>query len=59
MPAMREELEPVESIVRARVPMRRVGRREEVAQAVLFLASDDSYYISGHTLLVDGGLTLR
>ena len=55
MPAMREELDPVENIVRARVPMRRVGRREEVAQAVLFLASDDASYITGTELVVDGG----
>lgn len=39
----------------ARVPMRRVGEVEDVSHAVLFLASDESSYISGAELTVDGG----
>jgi NAD(P)-dependent dehydrogenase (short-subunit alcohol dehydrogenase family) len=39
----------------AKVPMGRVGRREEVGYAVLFLASDEASYITGTELVVDGG----
>lgn len=41
-----------------RVPMKRAGTSEDVAQAVLFLASDAAAYITGHTLTVDGGLAM-
>ncbi len=40
-----------------RTPAKRLGEPEDVVGAVLFLASDLSGYISGHTLMVDGGLT--
>ncbi|WP_445504720.1 SDR family NAD(P)-dependent oxidoreductase [Microvirga sp. G4-2] len=40
---------------RARTPMSRLGRPEDVASAALFLASDEATYITGENLLVDGG----
>jgi NAD(P)-dependent dehydrogenase (short-subunit alcohol dehydrogenase family) len=39
------------------VPMGRFGLAEEMAKAALFLASDDSSYITGAEFLVDGGIT--
>ena len=40
----------------SRIPMRRFGRPEEVAAAVRFLASEESSYITGSVLKVDGGI---
>jgi NAD(P)-dependent dehydrogenase (short-subunit alcohol dehydrogenase family) len=41
-----------------RTPLRgRIGEAEDIAQAALWLASDDAGFVSGHTLVVDGGLT--
>jgi dihydroanticapsin dehydrogenase len=40
-----------------RVPLQRQGRPEEIAAAVAFLASEDASYITGHALVIDGGMT--
>ncbi len=45
------------ALIRA-VPMRRLGRPEDVAAAIAFLAGEDAGYITGQTLSVSGGLTM-
>lgn len=48
--------EKVLDSVRERTPMRRLGRPEDIAYAYLFLASDESTFITGTVIPVDGGL---
>jgi 3-oxoacyl-[acyl-carrier protein] reductase len=49
--------EAVKEEARKRIPAKRLGTPDEVAAAVLFLASGSAAYITGQTLTVDGGLT--
>ncbi len=46
-----------EALIKA-IPFRRLGRPEEVADAVAFFASDRATYITGQVLSVSGGLTM-
>jgi NAD(P)-dependent dehydrogenase (short-subunit alcohol dehydrogenase family) len=39
------------------IPMRRIGKPEEAAAAAVWLCSDESSYLTGHSLIVDGGMT--
>ncbi|HEV2993275.1 MAG TPA: SDR family oxidoreductase [Acidimicrobiia bacterium] len=51
--------EPAEDAAAAQVPLQRLGVPEDVAHAALFLASDLASWITGHTLVVDGGALIR
>jgi 3-oxoacyl-[acyl-carrier protein] reductase len=42
----------------ARIPLKRLGTADDVAHAVVFLASDEAAYITGHVLAVNGGMYL-
>jgi 3-oxoacyl-[acyl-carrier protein] reductase len=48
--------EKAKETLRSMIPMERLGRPEDVAEAVLFLVSDASSYITGHVLNVNGGI---
>ncbi|MEX0612968.1 MAG: 3-oxoacyl-[acyl-carrier-protein] reductase [Pirellulales bacterium] len=47
----------LDEFVKTRIPAKRLGEADEVADAVLYLASDSAAYITGEVLTIDGGLT--
>jgi 3-oxoacyl-[acyl-carrier protein] reductase len=49
--------EEIIASVNHRIPLKRMGQPLDIADAVLFLASDAAGYITGQVLTVDGGLT--
>jgi NAD(P)-dependent dehydrogenase (short-subunit alcohol dehydrogenase family) len=51
--------EPQEERTASLMPMRRLGEVEDIAEAAVFLASDRSSWITGHTLVVDGGALIN
>jgi NAD(P)-dependent dehydrogenase (short-subunit alcohol dehydrogenase family) len=51
-----EQIEDFKSGITSQVPLGRIGLSEEIAKPALFLASDDSSYISGIELTVDGSM---
>jgi NAD(P)-dependent dehydrogenase (short-subunit alcohol dehydrogenase family) len=51
-----EQATAIKAQFAAAVPLNRLGRPDEIAAAALFLASDDSSFVAGAELSVDGGL---
>ena len=47
----------IQDEVKKRVPVKRLGEADEIADAVLYLASDSAAYLTGQVLTIDGGLT--
>ena len=52
------DMEPGEKILGAKIPMQRMGTAAELAAAVCFFLSNDASFITGQTLIVDGGETI-
>jgi len=46
-------------LFKAQYPLRRVGKPEDIANAIRFLCSDEAAFITGHALVVDGGITIQ
>ena len=58
MTAVWEQMPDAFEPIAEAIPLGRIGEPEEVAEVILFLASDRASYVTGQTLLVDGGVSL-
>ncbi|CAM3698115.1 MULTISPECIES: SDR family NAD(P)-dependent oxidoreductase [Sphingobacterium] len=58
-PMNQQTPEDIKNAIAAAVPLKRIGEAEEIANAIVFLASSGASYISGSYLAVDGGVTIR
>ncbi len=61
-PMLRRSMEvspAVERMIRSSVPMGRLGEPEEIAEAALWLCSDRASFVTGHSLIADGGALMR
>jgi NAD(P)-dependent dehydrogenase (short-subunit alcohol dehydrogenase family) len=47
------------AMIEAQYPVRRAGKPDDIANAIHFLCSDEASFITGHALVVDGGLTIQ
>ena len=54
-----QDKEQVDKIIKSKVPMNRFGLPEEIAASAVFLCSDKASFITGATLVIDGGQTVR
>ena len=54
-----DQVEAMRSELISRVPLGRMGEPQEIANAVLFMASDESSYMTGSELIIDGGYTAK
>jgi NAD(P)-dependent dehydrogenase (short-subunit alcohol dehydrogenase family) len=54
-----EDRERIFTEVASEAPIKRFGTPDEVANGVLWLLSDEASYVVGHTLVIDGGISLR
>ncbi|MDR2270212.1 MAG: SDR family oxidoreductase [Sphingobacterium sp.] len=58
-PMNQQTPENIKNAIAAAVPLKRIGQAEEIANAIVFLSSNEASYISGSYLSVDGGVTIR